>query len=62
MIFCADSVSFQKFGSSALRFSSAKRRVAASTSKMPPQQSHGLLDRLGERFGFGAHFWSFAEI
>jgi hypothetical protein len=22
---------------------------------MPPQQSHGLLDRFDERFGFGAH-------
>jgi hypothetical protein len=22
---------------------------------MPPQQSHGLLDRLSERFGFGTH-------
>jgi hypothetical protein len=22
---------------------------------MPPQQSDGLLDRLDERFGFGAH-------
>jgi len=62
MIFCAGSALFQRFGSSALAFSSASRRVAASTSKMPPQQSHGLLDRLGERFGFGAHICSFAEI
>jgi hypothetical protein len=22
---------------------------------MPPQQSHGLLDRFGQLFGFGAH-------
>jgi hypothetical protein len=27
----------------------------ASTSKMPPQQSHGLLDRFDKRFGFGTH-------
>jgi len=58
MIFCAASVSLQRFGSSALAFSSASRRVAASTSKMPPQQAHGLLDRLNKRFGFGAHDFS----
>jgi len=28
---------------------------------MPPQQSHGLLDRLDERFGFGAHDVSVLE-
>jgi hypothetical protein len=55
MIFCAASVSFQKLGCSALAFSSARRRLAASTSKMPPQQSQGLLDGFAERFGFGAH-------
>jgi len=55
MIFCAASASFQKAGFSALAFSSARRRVATSTSKMPPQQSQGLLDRFAERFGFGAH-------
>jgi hypothetical protein len=55
MIFCAASASFQKLGFSTLAFSSASRRVAASTSKMPPQQPQGLLDRLSERFGFGAH-------
>ena len=42
--FCAASGSFQRLGSSDLAFSSARRRVAVSTSKMPPQQSHGLLD------------------
>jgi hypothetical protein len=55
MIFCAASASFQSSGSSTFAFSSARRRVAASTSKMPPQQSHGLLDLFDERFGFGAH-------
>jgi hypothetical protein len=38
-----------------LAFSSARRRVDVSTSKMPPQQTDGLLDRFDERFGFGAH-------
>jgi hypothetical protein len=55
MSFCAASGSFQRFGSSDLALSSARRRVAVSTSKMPPQQSHGLLDRFDEGFGFGAH-------
>jgi hypothetical protein len=55
MIFCAASALFHRSGSSTLAFSSASRRVAASTSKMPPQQSHGLLDLFDERFGFGAH-------
>jgi hypothetical protein len=53
--FCAASGSFQRFGSSDLALSSASRRVAASTSKMPPQQSHGLLDRFDQLLGFGAH-------
>jgi hypothetical protein len=55
MTVCAASGSFQRPGSSDLALSSARRRVAASTSKMPPQQSHGLLDRFDEGFGFGAH-------
>jgi hypothetical protein len=55
MTFCAASVSFQRLGSSALAFSSARRRVEVSTSKMPPQQAHGLLDRFDKRFGFRAH-------
>ncbi len=58
MIFCAASALFQRFGSSTLAFSSARRRWAVSTSKMPPQQSHGLLDGLNQRFGFGAHYFS----
>jgi hypothetical protein len=53
--FCAASGSFQSAGFSALAFSSARRRVAVSTSKMPPQQSHGLLDRFDEGLGFRAH-------
>jgi hypothetical protein len=59
MSFCASSGSFQKLGSSALTFSSARRRVAVSTSKMPPQQSHGLLDLFFERKRLGAHGRSF---
>jgi hypothetical protein len=55
MSFWADSGSFQRPGSSDFAFSSARRRVAASTSKMPPQQSDGLLDRLDQLFGFSAH-------
>jgi hypothetical protein len=54
--FCAASGSFQSEGSSDFAFSSARRRVAASTSKMPPQQSHRLLDVFDQRFSFGAHF------
>ena len=52
---CAASASFQRSGSSDLAFSSARRRVAVSTSKMPPQQSQGLLDRFDQLFRFGAH-------
>jgi hypothetical protein len=53
--FCAASGSFHSAESSALAFSSARRRVAVSTSKMPPQQSRGLLDRFNKLLGFGAH-------
>jgi hypothetical protein len=53
--FCAASALSQKLGSSDLAFSSARRRVEFSTSKMPPQQSHRLLDLFDERFRFGAH-------
>src|SRR5208337_1730846 len=45
----------QRLGSSDLTSSSARRCFDASTSKMPPQQSHGLLDRFDELLGFGAH-------
>jgi hypothetical protein len=55
MSFCAASALFQRPGSSDFAFSSARRRVAAPTSKMPPQQSHGLLDVGDEGLGFGAH-------
>jgi hypothetical protein len=55
MIFCAASASFQRSGSSAFSFSSARRFVALSTSKMPPQQSQGLLGGFDERFDFRAH-------
>jgi hypothetical protein len=60
MSFCAASASFQKSGCSDLALSSARRRVEVSTSKMPPQQSHGLLDVLNQRFRFRAHVSTFA--
>src|SRR6202042_396910 len=47
--------SFQRLGSSASLFSSARRAVDASTSKMPPQQPDRLLDLFDEAFDFGAH-------
>jgi hypothetical protein len=47
--------SFQKLGSSAALFSSARRRFAVSTSKMPPQQLNRLLDLFDEVCGFRAH-------
>jgi len=55
IVFCAASGSLQSVGSSDLAFSSARRRVAASTSKMPPQQSDRLLDVFDQRFRFRAH-------
>jgi hypothetical protein len=48
-------VSFQKLGSSAAAFSSARRALAASKSKMPPQQPDRLLDVLDQLFRLGAH-------
>ena len=42
-------------GSSASLFSSARRRCAVSTSKMPPQQRHRLLDLFDKFLGFRAH-------
>jgi hypothetical protein len=42
--FWAAAGSFQSSALSASAFSSARRRVDASQSKMPPQQSDGLLD------------------
>jgi hypothetical protein len=55
MTFCAASASFQRFGSSALAFSSARRRWALSQSKMPPQQPDRLLGLVYEMFDFGTH-------
>jgi hypothetical protein len=55
MIFCAASPSFQSFGSSALAFSSARRRWALSQSKMPPQQPDRLPGLVQEMFDFRAH-------
>jgi hypothetical protein len=47
--------SFQSVGSSASLFSSARRAVEASTSKMPPQQPDRLLDLFYKAFDFSAH-------
>jgi hypothetical protein len=55
MVRCALAGSFQKLGSSADLFSSARRRVAVSTSKMPPQQPDRLLDVFNKVLCFGAH-------
>jgi hypothetical protein len=51
----ARSASFQKFGSSASAFSSARRRSAAAGSKTPPQQFQRLLDLFGQRRNLGTH-------
>jgi hypothetical protein len=53
--------SFQISALSASAFSSARRRVEASQSKMPPQQSHGLLDRIDKGLMFGAHDSAFGK-
>ena len=55
IIFCAATGSFQMAGSSALAFSSSRRRSDLSQSKMPPQQSDGLLNLGNGTFGLGAH-------
>jgi hypothetical protein len=41
--------------SSALAFSSSRRRMDLSQSKMPPQQGDGLLDVFDLALDFGAH-------
>ena len=51
----ARAVSFQSLGSSACAFSSARRALALSKSKMPPQQPDRPLDIFDQLFGFGAH-------
>jgi hypothetical protein len=58
MTFCARAGSFQSAGSSASLFSSARRALAASKSKMPPQQPDRLLDFSNEFFDFSAHWHS----
>jgi hypothetical protein len=47
--------SFQRLGSSACLFSSARRVRALSTSKMPPQQPERLLDVFDNGRDFRAH-------
>jgi hypothetical protein len=46
---------FQIAASSALAFSSSRRRTDLSQSKMPPQQVDRLLDLVDGAFGLGAH-------
>ena len=36
--------------------------MAVSTSKMPPQQSRGLLDVFDQGLGFGAHDFCFGVL
>jgi hypothetical protein len=48
--------SFHSSGSSAIWFSSARRALDASKSKMPPQQPDRPLDILDDAFSFSAHF------
>jgi hypothetical protein len=55
MVFWAASGSFQRLGSSAWAFSSARRRWALSQSKMPPQQPDRLLGGFEEVLDLGAH-------
>ncbi|PYD73939.1 hypothetical protein CFR74_02655 [Novacetimonas hansenii] len=55
MSFCAASASFHRSGSSTRLFSSARRSVATSQSKMPPQQRHRLLDLVIQGLGLGRH-------
>jgi hypothetical protein len=55
MTLCASAGLFQRLGSSALAFSSARRRWALSQSKMPPQQGKRLLDLADGSFDFRAH-------
>jgi hypothetical protein len=52
---CASCGLFQIDGSSALAFSSSRRRVDLSQSKMPPQQGKGLLDLVDGSMNFGTH-------
>jgi len=55
IIFCAAAGSFQIEESSALAFSSSRRRTDLSQSKMPPQQADRLLDFADGAFDFGSH-------
>jgi hypothetical protein len=56
MTFEARCGSFQSSGLSASWFSSARRALDASKSKMPPQQPDRPLDVLDDGFSFCAHF------
>ena len=50
-----DPATFQRLGSSAAAFSSARRVLARSQSKMPPQQAECLPDRIDGALDFSAH-------
>jgi hypothetical protein len=59
MTSCATCGSFHSAGSSERAFSSASFFWALSQSKMPPQQSYGLLHLIDEIDDFGAHVLGF---
>src|SRR5215469_15426392 len=52
---CARLLSFQRLGSSTAAFSSARRRVALSQSKMPPQQRQRAPYLVARRLDLSAH-------
>jgi hypothetical protein len=52
---------FQRFGSSAAAFSSARRLLARSQSKMPPQQADRLLDLFDGFLDLRSHFGTFGR-
>src|SRR5215469_8008983 len=61
---CARLLSFQRLGSSTAAFSSARRRVALSQSKMPPQQRQRAPYLVARRLDLSAHVepqWTFSD-
>jgi hypothetical protein len=54
--------SFHSAGSSEIWFSSARRALEASKSKMPPQQPDRPLDFFDEIFSFCAHFFCHESV
>jgi hypothetical protein len=56
--FWARSGELHRSGSSEAAFSSSRRRLAVSQSKMPPQQGDRLLDFIDDGLDLGAHSFS----